>query len=225
MNVHEIRRYQMLARVREFAMTYRQLFAAAGAAPKLVVAVDTAVDAAEQCAAVETSRRAAARQRTRSKAAARERLRCQLAAIRRTARALAQDDVVMDAEFRVPKDARDFELTATARAIASAAAAFEHEFTAYALPATFIADLHAAIDAFEAATAQQHAARGEHVGARVGIEAAVAEGFQAVLRLDAIVANCLASDSAAVGAWRVVRRVERSPRHNAITIVRREAAA
>ena len=225
MNVHEVRRYQMLAGVREFAVTYRHLFAAVDAAPSVFAAVNAAVDAVERQAAAETSSRSAARERTSCKAVARARLRGQLAAIARTARALAHDHAGLDADFKVPKHARDFELATQARAVANAAAAFEREFIAYALPTSFLVDLYSAITAFESAIAHRQAATSGHVAARVGIEAAVAEGFQAVLRLDAIVANCLPDDSVARAVWRVARRVRRSPRRDAVTIVRGEAAA
>lgn len=137
-----------------------------------------------------------------------------LHAISRTARALETGTTRVAGKFRLPRAPRDQALVSLARAFAKNAVPLARTFVAHAMPATFLADLHAAVDAFEAAGRDHRAARGAHVAARVRIERTIARGFRAVRRLDAIVANHLRGDPAALAEWRRARRIERSPRQN-----------
>jgi hypothetical protein len=213
MNVHETRRYQMLERVRRFGAMHRDAFAPIGLAGRMFAAVEHAVAAVEAHASRQSSALADARQRTIGKAAARQTLLDRLVAICRTARALALDENTQTLAriFVLPRAPSDFALVTVARACATHAAPWEHDFVAHALPATFLADLHSAIAEFDDASRERLTAKGAHTSARLGIEQSVDTGFLAVRRLDAIVVNHLQGNGAALAAWRRARRIERSP--------------
>ena len=211
MNVHEIRRYQMLTRVRRFGAMHQEMFVTVPLAMQTFAELGQAIDVVEQQASRQASDRHRAREHTRTKAEARKMLCDSLRTIARTARAIALDRPGVDAGFRPLREPSDLLLIAFARNVADRAALLEEEFLAHAMPDTFVADLRAATDVFEAATRTRHTATGAHVAARVGIEESVARGFLAVRRLDVIVVNCLRGNHAALAAWRCARRVERSP--------------
>ena len=211
MNVHEIRRYQMLRRVRDFGATEREKFASIPLAVRTFALVADAVSAVEHTASQQSRSRRAGREHTIAKTEARRRLMNHLQVIRRTARALALDAPQLLGAFQMPRAPRDLTLVAVARAISAHAAPLECEFIAHALSETFVADLNRLIDDFEQAIGRRHVLGGDHVQARVGIELAVARGFLAVRRLDAIVPNRLRGNAPALALWKSARFVERSP--------------
>ena len=211
MNVHEIRRYQMLRRVRDFGAARLERFVSTPLAAGTFALVADAVAAVEDAAYTHLRASRHGREHTIVKAAAREGLMSQLQVIRRTARALAIDAPQLLGTFHMPRAPRDLTLVAVARAVATHAAPLEREFIAHALPVTFIADLNRLIDDFEQAIGRRHLLSGDNTQARVAIELAVARGFLAVRRLDAIVQNHLRGDAEALAAWRRARFVERSP--------------
>jgi hypothetical protein len=211
MNVHEIRRYEMLRRVRDFGAARHERFVSTPLAVRTFALVADAVSAVEDAASTQLRASRHGREHTIVKAAARRNLMNQLHAIRRTARALAIDAPQLRGTFQMPIAPRDLTLVAVARAIAAHAAPLEREFIAHALPETFILDLNRLIDDFEHAIGRRHLLGGNGTQARVGIEVAVAHGFLAVRRLDAIVRNHLQGDAQAFAAWRRARFVERSP--------------
>src|SRR5262249_31956064 len=222
MNVHEIRRYRMLTRVHDFGARYRGVFAPVALAKQLFASVDDAIAAVDGHARSQSSSRLDAREQTIAKAIARETLLERLRAVRRTVRACAPDARSVDSRFALPRGARDRLLVAAARAFAEAAAPLEHELIAHAMPPTCIKDLTTAIDDFEQAMHERHVATGTHVGARVGIEIAVAKGFAAVRRLDAIVANHLHDSPGLLLVWQRARRVERSRPFSLRRVLRRD---
>ena len=211
MNVHEIRRYQMLRRVRDFGAARREQFASTLLATRTFALVADAVSAVEQAASAHVRASRHGREHTILKAAARRTLMNQLQVIRRTVRALAIDAPQLLGTFHMPRAPRDLELVAVARAVAAHLAPLEREFIAHALPETFIVDLNRLIDGFEHAISRRHLLGGDSTKARVAIELAVARGFLAVRRLDAIVQNHLRGDAQALAVWHRARFVERSP--------------
>src|SRR6185369_6467851 len=91
MNVHEIRRYEMLRRVRDFGAARRERFASIPLASRTFALVVDAVSAVEHAASAHVRASRQGREHTIVKAAARRGLMDQLQVIRRTARALAVD--------------------------------------------------------------------------------------------------------------------------------------
>jgi hypothetical protein len=211
MNAHELRRYQMLQRVRRFAHRFRDAFADVPLAGQMFAVVDECAEAADGEATRHFGAVHHARTCTIVKADARKAVLQQLRALRRTARALAIDAKGLDERFRLPREPRDLLLAAFARGVVEHARPLEQAFLDHAMPATFLADLAQAIVDFEAAIGRRESATGAHISARVGIEHTVARGFAAVRRLDVIVANRFRLDASALAAWRCARRIERSP--------------
>src|SRR5215472_17393233 len=101
MNVHEIRRYRMLKRVRDFGARYRNAFAPIALAAQTFAAIDDAISAIDAQATSQASSRLDAREHTVAKAIAREALLGKLAALRRTVRACAPDDKSLQSRFQL----------------------------------------------------------------------------------------------------------------------------
>jgi hypothetical protein len=206
MNILKIRRYEMLVRVRQFGATHPDAFPALGT--QMFGAVGAAVDALHQQGAAQVSSRGAAKEATATRATARAALLQALEAISQTAHALALDDPGLDKKFRVPISRNDQRLLAAARAFADDAAPMAGAFVAHNLPASFIDDLRAGIDRLEQAIQQQTAGKEAQAAARVGIDAAIADGFTATQHLDAVVRNRFRNDPATLAAWQSARRIK-----------------
>ena len=208
MNSLDLRRYEMLMRVRDFGAAHEDLFPPSTLGGTSFAAVGTAVAALHEHAATQVSGRGSAREGTVSKGVAREALRDSLEAIVRTARAMALDTPGVDDKFRVPRDTGDQIILNAARAFAQDAAPLSADFLTHDMPADFLEDLQRDIDGFEEAIRDHEAGKDTHVAARAGIEAAIDAGLDAVLRLDAIVPNRLRADAKTLALWERARRVE-----------------
>ena len=205
MRTIDIHRYSMLVRVREFGAANRELFPAAGAAGQLFTAVSKAVDQLRACMVTEASGHSAARDSAMSKAAARRALWEALDAITRTARAL--DTPGLGGKFRMSSARNDHELATSAGLFRRYAAPLKAQFLAHGLPRTFLADLQAALDAFQRATQDRLTARETSAAAKADIGSSLDAALHALTRLDAIVANTLRDKPALVAVWTRARRV------------------
>jgi hypothetical protein len=208
MNTLAVRRFNMLVRVREFGTAHPDLFPADSLGARTLAELGDVVDRLRASAMSESSGRNAARQGAVSKTAARQTLRGALEAIARTARGIAVDTAGVAGGFLVPDGKNDHELAIAARRFADDAAPLAASFVAHGLPASFVADLQAALASFERATSGRTTAREAHVGARAGITAAIDAAFAILPRLDAIVENRVAGDPTLLAAWRSTRHVE-----------------
>ncbi len=74
--------------------------------------------------------------------------------------------------------------------------------------ATFIADLNGLVDRFEQANQARQAGKDRQAAARASIEAALASGFVALHKLDAIITNHLRGDAVTMAVWRGDRRID-----------------
>jgi hypothetical protein len=201
----EIRKYQTLARVRDFGVTHRDLFPARSVAGKLFAAVAAAADALPQYETTELAGRGGQQDGAASKAAARAMLRRQVRAIARVA--AAAEVPGLGAKFRVSLSCSDERLLSQARSFLMEAKPFVDTFVAHELRSNFLRQLQAAIDAFEQAMDARASGRAQRVGARARIESTMEEGLRAVRRLSAIVPNKL-DDPAAVALWDLARRID-----------------
>ena len=208
MTSSDIRRYEMLVRVRDFGIAQSALFPPASLGSEAFAAVAKAVDDLTGHAASQYSGRGAAREGAASKAAAREALRDDLEAIARTARAIALDDPGFEDKFRSPRSNGDAAVLSAARAFARDAASLRDRFLTHDMPPDFIEDLEQAIKDFELAIQETDASKGTAVAAGASIEAAMEAGLNAIRRLDAIVPNRLGDDGPTFAVWERVRRVE-----------------
>ncbi len=205
-------RYEMLVRVRDFGAAHSTAFPEGTLGIQLFAEVNTAVEELGQHAATEVSGRGAAREGTSTKALARSALHQQLEAINRTARALAVETPGLDDKFRMPRRWRDQALLASARAFAQDAEALAPAFIAHAMPKSFLTDLDNGIAAYEQALRDHQAGKGRGITAGAHIRATLQAGFNAVVRLDAVVANQLRDDPSSTTLWESIRRVEHPPR-------------
>jgi hypothetical protein len=207
MNVKQKRRYDMIARVDRFGIAHAGAFPHGSVGRQLFAALRESLARLPNECAAQAAGRNRAREGTANKAAARESLYAALSSINRTARALAIDRPGLRGKFRLPSQESDEALVAAARAFAGDAKRWAPVFVAYGLRAGFVDGLHAAVTRFEHAIAERAAGRRAHVAARAGIDAALADSFVTVRRLDAVVFNVLGDDVAALEGWRRARRV------------------
>lgn len=210
MNDMERRRYNMLVRVRDFGAENAGDFPASSVGGANFAVVGTVIGELEQSGAAQMS--GAAQQSTTQKAAARAGLREDLQAINRTANALALDNAGLDDKFRMPRGDNDQTLLAAARTFLAEAAPHKKDFTDYGLPADFLTELQADIEAFEQAATDKSTATGARVEATAAIDAAIQTGMTAVKKLDAVVSNKYRDDAGKLAAWTSVSHVERAPR-------------
>lgn len=212
MNALEMRRMEMLTRVRDFGAAHAALFPEDSLGGQLFDVLNVAVEDLTREGATQTSGVSSVQQATVSRAGAREALRESLQAITRTARAMALDTPGLENKFRLPRSGSDQALLNTARAFAADAAQVKAAFIRHELPTTFLEDLQMDIADLERAIGSQNTGRGAHVTATASIDAAVERGMNAVRKLDAIVRNKFRNDPATLAAWESARHIERAGR-------------
>ena len=203
-----IRQYEMLTRVVHFGEEHAILFPGHTFAARLFAEVKEAVRTLEQHALTQVSSRP--RAGARLKAAAREQLRKSIRAIGRTACAIDAPGAAR--AFRLPKTSGDHALLTAARAIKNDATGIAADLIGYGIQRTFLADVDAAIAAFEDSTSEYESSRQARTAATAGVDAVLARGLASLRRLDALVANVFQDDRQMVAAWRQARRVGRKGR-------------
>lgn len=212
MEEKEIRRYEMVTRVRDFGAERAASFPAATLGGELFAAVDAAARELAGHVAAQISGGSAAQQGTATKAASRAALREQLEMIRRTARSMSLTAPALDSKFRIPRNSTDQELLGTARAFAADATPLKGDFLRFALPADFLDELNEQIEEFEAATSRQQKGKGHQVSATAAIDETLERALSAVRQLDAIVRNTFRQQPSLLAAWESARHVERTAR-------------
>jgi hypothetical protein len=208
MKMVDIRRYEMLVRVKKFGVAHADLFPSTTAGGKLFAAVSASVDGITS-RGTQQAQRAVARDTSTAKAAARATLRESLLKISRMARAVAAETPGLDDKFLVPRSHSDQRLLLAARAFVENATPVRDQFVAHHMPATFLDDLAAQIDAFEGALEAHAVIKESHAAARVGIADALASGLAAVERLDAIMPNALEQQRDTLAEWQSARHVSK----------------
>jgi hypothetical protein len=211
----ERRRYEMLARVRDFGETHAAAFPSATRGGALFAQLRTVVAELDAHAEAQVTSRSAAIQGTTSRKGAREALRADLEAISHTARAMSLDAPGLQDRFRLPHGNNDQSLLSAARAFHTSAEPLKADFIKNELPSTFLEDLQSNITQFEQATAVQNNSREAQVAATSAISGAIERGQVLVRQLDAIVRNKFRDDPATLAAWKSTSRAERAPRKSA----------
>ena len=211
MNSFDMRRYEMLVRVREFGNTQADVFPPSTIAGQAFAEIAATIQGLNTHAADHLSGRGSAREGVTSKAVAREALREDLDAIIRTARAMSLDTPGVEDRFRPPRGVGDLSLLNTARAFARDAAPLKEQFINYSMPDDFIADLDRDILAFEEASRDRDAGTDAHVAARAALDTAMENAMNALRRLDAAVPNRLSNDPAKLAVWTRARRIAAQP--------------
>jgi hypothetical protein len=205
MNTIERRQYEMLGRVRNFGTTNGHLFPASSLAGENFAAVDTAI---KQLDAQELAHQAASvSSRAERKSEVRQALAARVQAVAQTARVVRGGDPALLQQFEVPVSATDQALLATGRKFARDAEAFSPQFIAHGMPTTFVADLNALVNEFEAALRDRGLGREARRTARLSTKATLASGIAAVRTLHAIVINHLGGDEVTRTVWMRERRI------------------
>jgi hypothetical protein len=202
----EIRRRQMLERVRDFGATHRDLFPSTSFAGRMFATVADAVEAVRSFEAREMAGHNAVREGAESKATARTALRRRLSVLSRMARVAAFDVPGFDRKFRVRFDCTDERLLSRARSFVKAARPLAQTFVDHDMPPTFLAKLQDDIDAFDSAITSREDSHGRRAAARTSIEGEIRKGLQAARRLDAVVPHKL-EDPASLVLWNEARRI------------------
>ena len=212
MNDNENRKYQMFARVHIFGLEHSADFAVDSMGAQLFATLSDIIDSLDQHASAKVSRSGMAFQGTASRGEARQALREDLEAINRTARAMSADVPGLDDKFRMPPHGNDQLLLNAARAFHTDATPLKTQFIAHELPADFLEDLLADIEALEAAMATQSTGVGQRVAAGAAIESALEQGGVTVRKLDAIIKNKYRNNAAVLAQWTSASHTERAPR-------------
>lgn len=215
MNERQARKLDMLRRAAQFGAEQADRFPDPGPLAEACEAVTAAIHLVET---QEVVRGMAAGEGLYSRQTARRQLIRQMDAIRTMARVVRATAPSAGDAFRRPRQQSEADLLNTARAFVADATPLAGPFIAGGLPATFIADLQARVDAYAAAVATRVQTRSVRSSARNRLQEALAAGQQAVDRLDAIINSRLSEDDPAVATWRELRRigaVSRRPRQAA----------
>jgi hypothetical protein len=138
----------------------------------------------------------------------RETLRGMMAAISRMATAMAADFPGVDILFEFRRNLNDQDLLAKARAFATQAVAHEANFIAYGLDSTFIADLTAAADAFEASIDTTNSAVEGRVSLGAQLDDAISLASQLKRSVSTMVETQFTADIGAIAAWASASHVE-----------------
>jgi hypothetical protein len=205
MNRIDLRRYEMLVRVRDFGDSHGHLFPESSLARQTFTAIAAAVRQLDLQRLQEEAASVIAR--AHRKDAARRALGDRLTKIVQTARVLANDVPGLEQTFELPAKVTDQTLLAAARRFHEAAAPHNAQFVSHGMPATFLADTNGLADALEAALRERGMSRDEQVGARERIKTTLAEALAAVRKLDVIVTNHFGDDAVTQAVWRRDRRV------------------
>jgi hypothetical protein len=211
MNDSENRRRHMFTRVAGFGQTHADDFAPDSLGKQLFTTLEGVMAELDELASSEAAGIGSARQGTATREQARSELRADLEAIRRTARAMADEVPGLDDKFRMPPEQNDRLLLNAARAFEEAATPIKAQFIAHEMPADFVSRLSAHIAALDNAILAQSSGVGHHVAANAAVDDTVSRGVNTVRKLDAIVKNKYADNSAVLAEWTSASHTERAP--------------
>lgn len=201
----------MLVRVNQFGVDNEADFPSGIGTAKFAV-IATVVNETESESALQAGGFAEAAQQFEVKDTCRENLRDEMSDLSRTAKSMEYEfDGIAD-KFRFQRNMNDATMLATARAFITGAGPYSANFIAYGLPATFIADLTTAADAFEASFSNTASATAEHVAATADTSAKLREGMIAKRILDGVVQNKYNNNPGKLAAWLSASHVEKSPK-------------
>lgn len=213
MNDHEKNQHATAARVRDFGALHPTLFPGAQLTGQLMAAIAAAVNELNTHAAMHVASAGEARQGTTSKSSAREALREDMEGMNRTAHVMAFDIPGLDDKFRMPRGG-DQDLLTAARAYVVDATPMKADFIRFGLPADFIEDLIADIEAFEHATTSQNQSLEQKTASTAAIDDTLSRCMKALKQLDAIMRNVLRDDVEMLTAWITASHVERVRRRS-----------
>jgi hypothetical protein len=212
MNDEDTRRLDAFLRAEEFARLQAARIPAGSFAGELFASLSHIIANLQAAADRQSSNMRAAKQGTTSKASLRDEIILALRAIARTARSMAHSTPGIEDRFRFSPNATEQALLSAARTFAADATPLKAEFIRRGLPATFLEDLNADIDAYEAALSRQTQGTEEHVAATAAVDDLIDEGIKVMSELNAVIRNLFADDPATLAQWLSASRVERAPK-------------
>jgi hypothetical protein len=213
MNDRQNRRIQTLRRVNDLGLERRSDFAPTSVATQLFTIVKNSLDEVEGHAASQAASSGSSRQGTATREQARFAVREDLKAISRTAAIMTDKFPGLDEKFRLPREDNDQDLLNAGNAFIAEATPIAADFIAYELPADFLDDLRADLQALEDSISAQSTGKGQRIAAGVGLDQSIDNGMAAVRKLNAIMRNKYANNPAVLAQWISASHTERDPRH------------
>ena len=204
------RQYEMLMRGDQFGAKHPELFPPGSLGASSLADLGGIV---KEVTFHEVGRRGAEGEGVNERFESRKALIRTLKKVRQTSQLLAIADPPVGDSF--PKGNRrlaDRALLQMARSYARDAAPLADRFIGHGMPATFMADLQAEIDAFAGALDRKQQGRSSAGEAKSQIRSAIGRGLLAVKQLDAFLANTLEHDDPRLEAWKRDRRIGPSAR-------------
>ena len=205
----EIRQLDRDQRVREVLKTLAP-FPAGSRGAVLTTALDTNITEAETQAAKQSAATLDRQQQTEQKRVAINMLKALMRSMNQTARGIDHQLPGIADLFKMPNDSDQATVNA-ARGYITNATPIAAEFTNRGLPATFLTDMQAAIDAFDAAEDRQTAARANHTAATAAIAFVLKQQREIVRELDTIIHNQYRDDPATLASWDSASHIESAP--------------
>jgi len=202
MNRLKIPKYEMIARVAEFAARNASLFPSKTAAVDLVKDLQAAVEKMAEAKAAQFAPTDRVRSGASQKKEKHETLLRQLDAIHRTAAALDIHG------FSITPKATRAKLCDIARHIAGAAGPLKPQFVLHGLPSNFIENLNQGAAELRAAIESQIAARDRRRVATQEFDNALKQGMTCLQRFETLVLNTMSDNPTVMVAWEVARRLE-----------------
>lgn len=205
----EQRRKDTFIRVRGFMTDNSARFPAGSIAAVKMVELSEVIDLLDELSGDQSGGMSDARFSFAGKNSARENVREDLSDISRTARSMNYQFPNIVEKFRMPRGNNDEELLAAARAFLTEATPYKANFIQYEMPADFLEDLQADIEAFEAALGATSSATDSHVEATAAIDEAIRNGMIILRTLNGIVKNVFRDDVGKLAAWLSASHIER----------------
>jgi hypothetical protein len=211
MNDKEARTSQLGTRMNDFGAGQASDFSPTSLGGQKFAALNALVASIDLFGSKQALSKGSAQTSTEAKRELRTRIRQQMKAIRDTALALESEQPGIAQSFRMPPTNGDEPLINSARAFVEAATPLKTQFTSRELPATFLADLSAAVASFEESVSSFNQHRGNRLSAAASLQDALAQVIKLRRELDPIVRNKFRNDPAVLASWESASHLERAP--------------
>jgi hypothetical protein len=212
----EARQMDRGQRVHEFVVVHNASFPAGSRAAELIAAHSSVITAAEQQAGKQAAANLDWQEATEQKNAAINSLLAEMRVINRVARSIDKQFPGIGDQFRMPRNS-DQNVINHARGFIESATPIATEFTNRGLPASFLTDLQAAIDAVEAAESHQSIALANKTASTANLDAALKQERDIVRELNAIVRSVFRNDPGTLAAWESASSIESAPKKKKAT--------
>lgn len=212
MNIYERRQLDMFQKVAEFAANHAADFPAESVATESLDTLRRVIDNLKKFDANQNSQAGNARRHTALKNSVRESLIDDLKAIARCARAISRRIPALDQKFKMYGKPNNLTILSVARTFAADAEPFAGEFIRYGLPANFLEDLRADIEAFERAGLDQTTTALAVTTAADAIDDEINDGLDAVRDLDTLTRVVFRNDPNMLAQWTRVSHIDRPAR-------------